>query len=232
VKAAKSVLCPTAVGGQQLISRPGDNVPRRGQQRLQRKTMKTIACTLLLFMALSIAACAQTVELSGGYTHITQNEGLDGFDVGGAYYLAHRVSLAFNYDGVYDNSRLGVFELTNVGLTVTNSHLQDWLIGPRFFTPGLLKGKGKVQGHLLIPFIEAQFGESNLFSQLTAINIGTIRSADTTFSWMLGGGGDFRVTNHWAARINLDLLRTHFADAGQSRLRLGLGVAYTFGAWK
>ena len=58
--------------------------------------MKTIACTLLLFVVFSIAACAQTAELSGGYLHVTGDQGLDGFDVGGAYYLAQRASLAFS----------------------------------------------------------------------------------------------------------------------------------------
>jgi outer membrane protein OmpA-like peptidoglycan-associated protein len=30
-------------------------------------------------------------------------------------------------------------------------------------------------------------------------------------------------------RFNVDFLRTHFADSGQSRIRLGIGIAYTFG---
>ena len=46
---------------------------------------------------------------------------------------------------------------------------------------------------------------------------------------MVGGGADYRLTSHWVARIKLDFLRTHFADTGQSRVRLGLGIAYTFG---
>ena len=32
----------------------------------------------------------------------------------------------------------------------------------------------------------------------------------------------------WALRENLDLVETHFVNAGHSRLRLVLGVAYTF----
>ena len=46
---------------------------------------------------------------------------------------------------------------------------------------------------------------------------------------MLGGGAGYVLSPHWAARANFDLLRTHFADSGQSRLRFVLGVAYTFG---
>ena len=46
---------------------------------------------------------------------------------------------------------------------------------------------------------------------------------------MVGGGADYRLSPHWVARFKLDFLRTHFADTGQSRLRLIFGVAYTFG---
>ena len=34
---------------------------------------------------------------------------------------------------------------------------------------------------------------------------------------------------HWVGRVKVDFLRTHFADSGQSRVRLVFGIAYTFG---
>jgi hypothetical protein len=43
---------------------------------------------------------------------------------------------------------------------------------------------------------------------------------------MLGGGLDYRTAPHWVARIKVDFLRIHFADAGQSRLRFGSELAY------
>ena len=46
---------------------------------------------------------------------------------------------------------------------------------------------------------------------------------------MVGGGADYRLASHWVGRFKIDFLRTHFADTGQSRVRLGLGIAYTFG---
>jgi hypothetical protein len=167
-------------------------------------------------------------ELSGGYSHITGNEGLDGFNVGAWVYLDPKISIGFNYDGVYDTSVLGAFALTNVGLTVSKAHLQNFLAGPRFYFPGLLKGHGNVRGHILHPFVEAQFGESELWSEVTAVNVGTITSTDTEFTWVLGGGGDFDFKNRWSARINADLVRTHFTDMGQSRLRIILGLACRF----
>lgn len=169
-------------------------------------------------------------ELTGGYAHISGNEGLNGFNVGGSVFLAPKVSLGFNYDGVYDTTVLGTFALTNVGLTTSKSHLQDFMAGGRFFFPGVLKihcGTKEVVPFLQ-PFLQAQFGESNLWSQVTSVNVGTISSSDTTFSWLLGGGGDIRVSDHFSARVSTDLLRTHFADEGQSRIRIILGVVGRF----
>ena len=141
-----------------------------------------------------------------------------------------KISIAFNYDGVYNTSVLGAFALTNVGLTTSKSHLQNFMIGPRIYTPGItIKGcGGTINHHLMNPFVEAQFGESNLYSQVTTQQVGTITSADTAFTWELGGGADVPFRRNWAARVNVDLLRTHFVDMGQSRLRLVLGVVYRF----
>jgi hypothetical protein len=167
-------------------------------------------------------------ELSGGYAHITGNQGLDGFNAGASFFLDPKISVGFNYDSGWDTSTLGAFALTNVGLTVSNSHLQNFLAGPRFYFPGLLKGHGNIHGHILHPFVQAQFGESTLYSKLSSVNFGVVTSSDTQFTWVLGGGGDFFFKDHWTARVSADLVRTHFVDEGQSRLRVILGVACRF----
>lgn len=186
---------------------------------------------VLLFLSSLLASAQQyhlNGELNGGYAHISGDDGLDGYNVGAAVFLTHKFSIAFDWDSGWDNSHLGVFELTSTGLIVSKSELQDLLIGPRVFFPGLLKSKDKHIARLL-PFAEAQFGISNLDSKLQAPTFGLFEhAADKEFSWMLGGGVDYRFAPHWAARGKLDLLRTHFADTGQSRVRIGLGIVYTF----
>jgi hypothetical protein len=169
-------------------------------------------------------------ELSGGYAHISGDEGLDGFNVGASVFLAPNISLGFNYDGVYDTTVLGSFALTNVGLTTTKSHLQDYMAGGRIYFPGVLKPHCGTTNVLpvLRPFVQAQFGESNLWTQVSVVNVGSVATSETTFSWLLGGGGEIRIDDHWAARVSADLLRTHFADEGQSRIRIILGVVGRF----
>ena len=80
-------------------------------------------------------------ELSGGYAHISGNEGLNGFNAGASFFLARNISLGFNFDGVWDTTILGsgAFAFTNLGLVTTKSHMYDYLAGPRIYFPGVLK---------------------------------------------------------------------------------------------
>jgi hypothetical protein len=186
-------------------------------------------CLVSLTMLVGIFMCcphvsAQNLEVSGGYVHITQDFGLNGFNVGAAWWFSPKVTLAFDYDNAYNTSNLGNFELTRIGAIVIKNHLQDILIGPRIFFP-----QKKIKKYKFDPFAEIQFGVSHLNTRVEQITLPTLSASDNAFSWMLGGGADYALNTHWSARLKLDLLRTHFADQGQSRLRVGLGVAYTFG---
>jgi len=188
---------------------------------------------LYLFFSLLVLApllvSAQNFEVNGGWAHISGDGGLDGFNVGAAVWFTPRVSIAADYDDTWDSSHLGVFELTQTGTIISKTHLQDGLVGPRIFFPGLLRNKQK---HIakLFPFFEAELGASNEYGSLQEPTMKISQSAsDNAFTWMLGGGADYAISGHWVGRARLDFLRTHFADTGQSRARLVLGVVYTVG---
>jgi opacity protein-like surface antigen len=183
-----------------------------------------LPAVLLCCLAWPGRASAQGLELAGGWAHITSNQGTDGFNFGAGWNFTNRVMLAADYDTTWDDSRIGTFELTSIGAVTSKSHLQNWLFGPRVFF-----GSGEVHSRTIHFFGEAQFGFSHLHSKISLANTPDITTADTAFSWMLGGGADYVITPHWTARGKLDFLRTHLADTGQSRLRLAIGVAYTFG---
>jgi hypothetical protein len=191
--------------------------------------MKISACLLLVLFVLSVDAPAQNVELSGGWAHISGEGGLDGYNVGVEAWFTKKASMAFDYDRAWDTSHLGAFALTSAGDIVTKSRMQNFLAGPRFFFPGVIKSKQKHIA-LLTPFAEGQFGVSYLRSTLRdrTRNISQFAS-DNAFSWMIGGGVDYRFAPHWLGRVKADLLRTHLVDSGQSRLRFSLAVVYT---WK
>jgi len=182
-----------------------------------------IALMAVLFLPQSISA--QDLELSGGYAHVTQNFGTNGFAVGPAWWFTPHITIAANYDSTWNTSQIGVFQITNVGLLVSKTHLQSALIGPRIFFYS-----HQVKKYKLGVFGETQYGASHINTTFQQIPVTSVSSSDTAFTWTLGGGADYPFTPHWSGRANVDFMRTHFAAAGQSRLRLVLGIAYTFGS--
>jgi hypothetical protein len=180
--------------------------------------------TLLTVLTLPQAARGQGLEVGGGYAHVTGDFGTDGFNVGAAWWFTKRVTMAADYDSTWDTSSLTNFTFTQVGAIATKSHLQSFLVGPRIFFSTNWTDKYK-----LYPFGEAQFGVSHLSQDVTQVGQPTLSASDTGFTWMLGGGADYLFSDHWSGRANVDFLRTHLANEGQSRLRLVLGIRYTFG---
>lgn len=171
-----------------------------------------------------VRAAAQNLEVGGGYVHVTGDFGLDGFNVGAAWWFNPRVAMAFDFDSAYDTSNIGTFELTSTGGIAVKNHIINYLVGPRVFF-----STKKIKKYKIDPFAEFQIGGSHLNSKLDSVTSGSQSASDNAFTWLLGGGADYKLSPSWTARMKLDLLRTHFVDQGQSRLRLGLGVAYTFG---
>ena len=91
---------------------------------------------------------------------------LDGFNVGrGDVGSRPGFRLAFDYDSAWDSSHLGAFELTQTGLIVTKSHLQDFLGGPRISFPGMLKHKEDIPPTPVALRRSAQLGGSHLNSK-------------------------------------------------------------------
>ena len=149
--------------------------------------MKCRICLIAFLFTLSVTASAQTVEFNSAYAHVSGDGGLDGFNLGTAWWVSHRLSIAFDYDSGWDNSHLGLFSLTQAGTIVSKNHLQNFLIGPRIYF-GTLRTRQKYLARLL-PFAEIQMGASHLHSTLEEPIQNVSRSAsDNAFSWMLGGG--------------------------------------------
>ncbi len=201
---------------------------RVSDDRHENRNMRNLRLCLLFLLITPLFAMGQFLELNGGYAHASGDSGLDGYNVGASAWLSRRVSVGFDYDDTYDNSHLGAFELTQTGTIITKSHLQNFLVGPRIYFPRVSLGKEQHIARLL-PFAEVEIGMSHLRSSLDVPASGTSQSAsDNAFSWMVGGGADYRFSPHWAGRVKLDLLRTHFSDTGQSRARLVIGFMYSF----
>jgi opacity protein-like surface antigen len=187
------------------------------------KTLLVISILLFLFSTRSMAQNLHNLEVGGGWAYVSSNFGVNGFNVGADYWFTPRVSGVFSYDDAWDTSSIGNFVLTPVGQIAIKSHLQNYLFGPR-----IAFAKKKIKNYEFMPFGEFQIGGTSLRSEVQQTSTGIRQTAsDNAFSWMLGGGADYVFSDHWAARANLDFLRTHLANSGQSQLRLVIGVAYS-----
>jgi len=196
-------------------------------RNLLRGACQLFSILILGFLATllpSQLAHGQGLELGGGWTYMTGDGGTNGFGIDGAWWFTKRVTLAANYDSAWDNSLLSNFAFTQIGAIAVKSHLQNFLVGPRIFF-----STDWTNRHKLNPFGEVQFGVSWLHQAVNAAQIGEVSADANHFSWLLGGGAEYLFNPHWSGRMNLDLLRTHFIDQGQSHLRLALSVTYTFG---
>ena len=187
------------------------------------KTLLVIPILLFLFSTRSMAQNLHNLEVGGGWAYVSSNFGVNGFNVGADYWFSPRVSGVFSYDDAWDTSSIGNFVLTPVGQIAIKSHLQNYLFGPR-----IAFAKKKIKNYEFVPFGEFQIGGTHLRSEVQQTSTGIKQTAsDNAFSWMLGGGADYVFSDHWTARANLDFLRTHLANSGQSQLRLVIGVAYS-----
>ena len=193
--------------------------------------IRTVLLSLMIVVAIPWQLNAQIIknfEVTGGWVHQSGNNGLDGFNGGASVWFTRRVSVGFDYDHAGDTNSLSTFALTNTGLIIVKNHYQDWLVGPRFFF-----GSKEVKVlRSLEPFAEVEFGASHLTTNVQQIGVGSQQVSDNAGTWLLGGGGDILFSTHWAGRVNVGLLRTHFADAGQSRFRFIMGAVYTIGGRK
>jgi opacity protein-like surface antigen len=187
------------------------------------KSSILLVIPILLFL-FSTPSMAQKLEVGGGWSHVTSNFGVNGFNAGADYWLTPRVSGVFSYDDTWNTSNIGNFVLTSIGQIAIKSHLENYLFGPR-----IAFANRKIKNYQFMPFGEFQIGGTYLRSEVQQPSTGLKQTAsDNGFSWMLGGGADYVVSDHWAARANLGFLRTHLANAGQSQFRLVIGVAYSF----
>ena len=169
------------------------------------------------------AQLRNNLEVGGGYTHVSGDFGLNGFNLRTGLWVNRRVSLNLDYDWTAKNSTLGVLSLTSFGHTAIKNRLQDWLVGPRiFFAPH------KIKDYHFDPFAEVKIGGAHLSQSVVQTGQPSISASANSFTWVIGGGADYQFDKQWFGRVGLDFMRTHFADAGQSRLRFVLGVGYTF----
>lgn len=173
-----------------------------------------------LFSAAVQAQERQTVDIFAGYSYVRANpstSGFNGFSLNGG-----SGSVAYNFkswlSGVAD---FGGYNNSNVLGTGVNSTLSTYLFGPRVSYHRF----GRVT-----PFGEVLFGVAHTEARfLNATN------SQTPFAMTVGGGFDYRLSNHLALRAaKVDYLLTRFSELNnttqktQNNLRVSTGIVFRF----
>jgi opacity protein-like surface antigen len=191
---------------------------------MQYRTISIILLVLALLPTFALGEEVSGLEAGANYTHMSSNTNGGGNGFGGTvgYRFGPHVALLGEGDFLWSNSHLSAFGLSNFAHVGGNT--QNFLGGGRFYILGWKPAIGK---HQLLPYAELLFGLSRTSQNVQTFR-GSVSSSDNAFTWVLGGGVDYSLAPKWMARGSLDLVRTHFADAGQSHWRLGLGFAHVF----
>ncbi len=199
---------------------------RNALTRVSKSALITALAVVAIFFLLPAGTNAQGLGFNAGWSHVSGDFGMDGFTAGASWFFKPNVAITANYDDVWNTNRVGNFAFTSVGAISAKSHLQDFLIGPRFFFSSY-----NVQGtHTIIPFLDARFGLTHLHQEVQEGITPAAINQDTAFSWLLGGGVDYPLNSHFIARGELGLLRTHLNAQPESHARLAITIAYTFGS--
>jgi hypothetical protein len=184
--------------------------------------------SLVIMMAVlgfgSVGLVAQSsevpaIDVYGAYSHSSN------FDIGQNGWLASvnynivppNLGLEADVSGGYGTKSLGTIAVIVPGVpNEIRSRIHSFNLGPRYTFHPSSTNDAEAFGHLLFGFSHTNVGATE------------VSDADTSYSWVLGGGGDYFFTPHVGGRAQIDLLRTNFFGHGDNHARIAIGVVFRF----
>jgi len=184
------------------------------------KLVVSLVAVLSLFGASAYAQDTPKVDVFAGYSYVRSNPsatGVSSFSLNGG-----SASVAYNANswlsGVAD---FGGYHSGNILNTGTSGTLSTYLFGPRVS----VRRFGRVT-----PFGEVLFGVARADASVA----GTTSGSENAFAMTVGGGVDYKLTDHFAVRpVKVDYLMTRFSPTGtaantQNNLRVSTGIVFRF----
>jgi opacity protein-like surface antigen len=197
-----------------------------------RKLLTLFAAALILTTVSAPKAFSQ-VELFGGYSHLGLNNapsniGSSSNGWEGSAYL-HLLGPWGAEADISDH--YGVSQPDLAPLNGSRYYVPGFseLYGPRF-TLALPK---------VHPFVHALFGTVHGVADVaipaapcTPQGCPAVAVSENAFALGLGGGVNFKVTQHlWLRLIQVDYIRSQFTGGGQNETRISAGLVFRFGNW-
>jgi hypothetical protein len=184
-----------------------------------RKTL--LCCFLVLLSALAWSQIAPSrIEVFGGYSYTPSNftwygNGENGWNAGGAVNAIKWIG--FKADFAQYRYTYGPGD---------HSTTTTFLFGPQVSIP--LPRASRIR-----PFGEFLIGGAHIYYHLQGYRFDFFKQS-TSFAWAVGGGLDFRLSNHFWLRAEADHLHTHFIPwdnqlhVADSRARIVTGLVFRF----
>ncbi len=171
---------------------------------------------LFILVALVLFAAAPTMaqetpkaELFGGYEYIRFSGGTNCHGGGG--------NLAYNFkDWLGGVADLGGCKVTGLPAGAS-ANAFNYLFGPRVS----YRSYGSVT-----PFGQILFGGERLGAGYSGVGSASVNA----FAMTIGGGADYKLTDHVALRGQAEYLYTHFSGSSQNNARIEAGIVYRWGA--
>jgi opacity protein-like surface antigen len=159
-----------------------------------------IVGALILFVAApGVAQETPKAEFFGGYEYLRLNPG-------GANCHGGDANLAYNLNNWF--GAVGDFGVCKVS---GGGHAINYLFGPRV--------SYREHGSLT-PFAQVLFGGQHDGASGVSFN---------SFAMTLGGGADYKFTDHVSFRGQVEYLYTHFGGVRQNNARIEAGIVYRWG---
>jgi opacity protein-like surface antigen len=183
------------------------------------KLVVSLFAVLSLFGVSAHAQDTPKVDIFAGYSYVRNNpstSGVSSFSLNGG-----SASIAYNakswLSGVAD---FGGYHSGNILNTGRSGTLSTYLFGPRVS----VRHFGRVT-----PFGEVLFGVARADASVAGTS-----GTDNAFAMTVGGGFDYRLTDHFAVRpVKVDYLMTRFSETPsgtntQNNLRVSTGIVFRF----
>jgi Outer membrane protein beta-barrel domain len=190
------------------------------KRNMLQKTL--LCCFLVLFGALAWSQIAPSrIEVFGGYSYTSSNfassgGGENGWNAGAG--LNANKWIGFKAD--FAQYRYTYFDCCPQDRSTTTT----FLFGPQVSIP--LPKASRIR-----PFGEFLIGGAHITENVNGSNV---FQQSTSFAWAVGGGLDFRLSNHFWLRGEADYLHTHLVPGdnqlhvADSRARIVTGLVFRF----
>jgi opacity protein-like surface antigen len=183
------------------------------------KLWVSLLAVISLFGAGAQAQETPKVDIFAGYSYVRENPstaGVSSFSLNGG-----SASFAYNATSWLSSvADFGAYHNGNILGTGTRGTLSTYLFGPRVS----YRHSGRIT-----PFGEVLFGVAH-----TGASIAGAGGSDNSFAMSIGGGVDYKLTDHFAIRpIKVDYLMSRFSETGsggntQNNLRASTGIVFRF----